>query len=520
MTNTVIFTEGFDKYGPAATSATAALNAIAGSQMGQAMKGIWSIAGLAANHFIGPPCVGAGSGSYTIVGGANNANAITSTLAATQAKAVGGIYIRVNTIRSSNTGDLRVLIFRDGATVQASIGIDTTGHIIVANAAGTTIATSTGTVTAGTAFLLEWDFQMTNSATWTVWKDGSVLLSGTAANFHGSANNFYNQIVIQCIGSATQASHDISFDHMYVNDGSSTALLSQTVIETDFPTSDSAVQFAPGSFGIGYQNCLGTGQSAPGANSLYLRKITAPAGGCTLNSIALFPEAASATANVKAVLSADSAGVPGALIATGTQVTGIVANALATFPFASGQVLTAATSYWIGYITDTSVLMYQSDTTLNSYQKNNTYSGGAPNPAGTATSSVFAGIILFGICTGTTANWLETAGQVSFGAYGDFSYVFDSTVGHEDLFGIGALSITPSAIFAANVFAFLKDSVAGARTVTINLKSGSTDSGGTGFTPGTSYGWANNIYALDPNGSIAWTAANLNAATSGYKITA
>lgn len=524
MTNNVIFTEGFDKYGPAAASQTVGLNAIASSQLANAMKGIWTQAGNnAGSQFIGPPLVAAGTGSYCIVGGANNAASILATLpGGNYAKAVGGVYIKISTQRTSN-GDPIQIRFLDAGTMQAGIGTPTNGsaNIQVFNASLAAIATSSATYTPGTPFLLEWDIQMLASGNYTVWKDGTSIISGSGGNFHGSANNFYNQIKLSCAGSASQANHDISYDHLYVNDGTSTALLAQTVIETDFPTADSAVQFAPGGFGLGFQNALGTSQTAPGANTLYLRKVTAPVGGATLNSVTIVPAATSAGANFKAVLYADSAGAPAALIATGTQVTGTTSGATLTLPFSAGQALTASTSYWIGYITDTSVTVYQSDTGTTGWEKTNTYASGAPNPAGTATSTTFANLILWGNCTATTTNWIETSGQVPYGAWGDFSYVFDSTVGHEDLFSIGALSVTPNTIYTVGVYAFLKDSAAGARTVTINLKSGGTDSAGSGFTPGnTNYGWSFNYYATDPNTASAWGASGLNAATSGYKITA
>lgn len=523
MTNTVVFTEGFDKYGPAALSGTTSLNGIAHSQMLNAMRGIWTgSTNNTGSMFIGPPLIGVGIGSFNIVGGANNAAQITATLPANYAKAVGGVYINIRTQRTSN-GDAINMRFKDAGTTQAGLGTLVNGspNFIITNAAGTVVQTSTATYTPNVPFLLEWDITLTASGAYTVWKDGAVILSGTG-NFHGSANNFYNQIQLACNGSGTQPNHDMAYDHLYINDGASTALLAQTVIETSFPTADSAVQFADTAYALGYQNSLGTAQTAPGANTMYLRKITIPTGGGgTLNSITIVPQPTSAGANNKGLLYADSAGLPGALLSGGNQVTGTTTNTPVTLPLTTPQAVVAGTSYWIGYMTDTSVALFQSDTLSLSWEKTNTYASGPPNPAGTATSTTFANLILWANITGTTASWIAESEQVSFGAWGDYSYVSDSIVGHEDLFTHTALSVAPNTIYAVNACAYLKDNAAGARTVTINLKSGATDSGGTGFTPGnTVYGWAVNLYPTDPNTAAAWTATNLNSATNGYKITA
>ena len=65
---------------------------------------------------------------------------------------------------------------------------------------------------------------------------------------------------------------------------------------------------------------------------------------------------------------------------------------------------------------------------------------------------------------------------------------------------------------------FLRDSDAGARTVTLQTKSSSTDSSGSAFTPSTTYQWFGSYWANDPNGSVAWTVTNLNNALDGYQV--
>lgn len=513
----IIFTEGFDKYGPAAASAT---GTVANSIWTAASKGIWTVTGANnPNTFIGPPLASAGIGSLVCTGNFGTPSTPISTVALGQncSKAIGGIYMQINTLRSPNT-TFEHIRFLDSGTLQAAIGINGSGNVVLYNAAGSIIGTSVGTITTGTAFLLEWNLTMSNSAAYNVYLNGVSVISGSGANFHGSANNFYQQIALQSLGSGTQSGSDMQFDHMYVDDGTGSPLLAQTVIETHFPSSDSAVTFAVGAYGLGFQNSNGTGTNAPGANELVLRKVT-PGANTTLNSITIVPSATSATANFKAVLYADSSG-PAGLTATGTQVTGTTAGSPLTLPFSAGQSLTGGTSYWIGYITDTSVALYESDTGTTGWTKSNTYASGAPNPAGVAGSTTAANWIMWGNCTTGGSNNAEVAEQVPYGAWGDFSYVDSSTVSNEDLYGMTALSSTPATIYSVSVSVMLKDTTAGSRTVSVNTKSGGTDSTGslTAVTPGTSYGWSTSYWLVDPNTSSAWTAANLNAALAGYKI--
>ncbi len=85
---------------------------------------------------------------------------------------------------------------------------------------------------------------------------------------------------------------------------------------------------------------------------------------------------------------------------------------------------------------------------------------------------------------------------------------------------LNATSVTPSAIYAVAVKGYIRKSDSGARTVDLRMKSGGTDSAGTnaGQAPATTYGWLDSFFETDPNTSAAWLPANLNAATSGYKV--
>ena len=145
-----------------------------------------------------------------------------------------------------------------------------------------------------------------------------------------------------------------------------------------------------------------------------------------------------------------------------------------------------------------------------------TFASGAPNPAGTITRGL-PSYLIWGNLTGMTVNYDEVNNQPPDGQY---SYVYDATVDHEDLYTFNAFSQPPVTIHTVAVKAYAQKSDSGTKTVSMRLKSGAVDSGGsaTGQALGTTFGWLGCFFPTDPNTSAAWTAANLNAATSGFKI--
>jgi hypothetical protein len=148
-----------------------------------------------------------------------------------------------------------------------------------------------------------------------------------------------------------------------------------------------------------------------------------------------------------------------------------------------------------------------------------TFASGAPSSPPTLSATTTA--LLWGnITLASPANYYEVSQQPPPAA--NTSYVFDATVGHEDLYGFPNLSVIPASVYAVAVKAFCARSDSGARTVSLRTKSSATDGGGslTGQTPGTSYAWIGSNFETDPNGSIPWTGVNLNAATSGFKVDA
>jgi hypothetical protein len=496
----LLFITGFDLYGPA-NSNSAGVTALL-------TAGEWTSCTATVN--IVAPLSATGQ-ALSITGSVVN---ISKTLAGNYSRLIGGFRLS-NNLGSASCG----VQFRDGASDQLGIQFNATGTFSVRNgnySAGTVLGTSSATVTASTTHYLEFDITFANAGSYQLWLDGVSILSGsgdTTATANAYANGF--QFI------SGNAAALVTIDDLYLFDTTGSAnnavLLTSPRVETTFPASDSAVQFGLGAGILGSNAARVTTTTAPAAGSLVLRRFTSSVA-CTINSITVMPGATSAPANYRGVIYADSGGTaPGTLMSSGTQVTGVTSGTAKDLPLTTPQSLAAGTQYWIGFINDTSVALQQTDAGLLGYRAANTYASGAPGTAPAMTSGQ-ASYLLWGNLSGISgANYNEVNQQPPPGAY---AYVFDATVNHEDLYTFGALSATPGAVHAVAVKAYCQRSDSGAKTVSMRMKSGSTDSGGsaTGQTPATTYGWLTSYFPTDPNTSAAWTGANLNAATAGFKV--
>jgi hypothetical protein len=491
----LLFLEGFDKYGPLNAN-TATVPALLTAGEWTTASSLTIVAGLSA------------VGNAVQLGAGASMN---KTLVTNYARLIGGLRFS-----SSLAAVITLMQFRDGATAQCTISLETTGVInLRSGAVAGTILSGAATISANSTHYLEWDITFGASAAYQVWLDGVSLFGGTGNTRGGTTNNYANAISLAIGATATY-----TVDDLYLFDTTGSAnnavLLTSPRVETSFPASDSAAQFAVGA-GILGSNAARTGTlNAPAANSLVLRRFT-PAVSCTLNSISVMPGATSATANYRPVVYADSAGAAGTLMSGGSTVVGIASGTVLTMPLTTPQSLTAGTQYWLGLMDDTSVGLQLMDGNNLGYRAAATFTSGAPGTAPAMTSGQ-ATYLLWGNLTGISGNnWYEVSQNNPPGLP---SYVFDATVGHEDLYNFNALSVIPAHVYAVAVKAYCERSDSGAKTVSMRMHSSATDSGGTatGQTPGTSFGWLTSLFETDPNGAIAWTGAALNAATSGFHV--
>jgi hypothetical protein len=95
-------------------------------------------------------------------------------------------------------------------------------------------------------------------------------------------------------------------------------------------------------------------------------------------------------------------------------------------------------------------------------------------------------------------------------------YVFSSTIGHADLYGIAAIASTPVTTFAVTTRAYAIKSDAGTRTMAVQLKSGGTTVASPTLVLTTSnWQWAWRHDTVDPQTGTAWTAAAVNTINVG-----
>lgn len=497
--------EGFDKYGPAGFAGQQLVNALqlSGWSIGVNATAVSLVAGLS------------GVGAALLITGSNPN---TCGLGTSSATVSFGVRFASTLAGGAGWG------FQSGATNGWSVWIDVTGHIIVGKAGinGTITATSSVTVSANATNFLEATFvhNTGSSASYTVYLNGIQILTGSGLTTTPATVNTFVQA----------GAGNLSTDDLYVNDNTgstnTSVLLTNPRIETDFPVSDNTVQFAFGAAVLGQTGAYvgnGTTTNAPGANELFLRKYT-PAVAGTLNSVSIIPNATSAAAKFKAVCYSDSSGSPNTRLSTGTEVVGTTAGTVLTGNLVTPQTLVAGTPVWIGFITDTSVVLFESDANIQGSKAANTYASGAPTPAPAMTTGQ-ASWTLWGNVTGVTTKWNQVSDNPALGGLSGgslISYNSDSTVGHEDLLNFNALVAVPNSIYGMRVSAVMQDSDAGARTISLRTKSSGTDSGGsfTGQAPGTSMTRLFSDFDTDPGAApgTAWTIVALNAAPSGYKI--
>lgn len=492
----LLFMDGFDKFGPVNSNTTAVAALLTAGEWNSSAGTMNIVAGLSA------------TGYGFLLG---SSSSVTKTLSGSYSRLIGGVRF------SSGLGGTSGIQFLDAAANQAGICINVAGTIALRNGSynlGTILGTSTASITANTTHYLEWDITFGNSASYQLWLDGVSILSGTG-DTTATANNSASGFSVM-----SGPSGAFTVDDLYIFDITGTTnnavLLTSPRIETQFPNADGAVQFALGAGILGSTvSRTGTNVSSV-ANQLRLRAVT-PSTACTLNSISVLAATASGTVNLRPVVYSSTAGAPGSLLGSGSTVTGTTAATAKTMPLTSGVALSAGIQYFIGFMCD--ILVSTGFAGLSSATDDliatSTFASGAPGTA--PAMSAAAGTVTWGNVSGQS-NWATVDQNPIDGA---FSYIFDATVGHEDLYNFPVLSAPPSAIYAVAVKASLAKSDAGAKTASVRLKSGSTDSAGTGGTalaPGTSFGWMTSHYERDPNGNIAWTKTAIDAAQAGVKV--
>lgn len=520
--------EGFEKYGPAGATTFEAynaanlmnFNATLTFMPSQSMQSEWVPVSEFTNG-LGIITGLNGRGKALGCSAGNNPLQMFRTLPTNYARMIFGFAFK-ETMQAGNTGGYGGLCFYDGVTAQCGISINVLGQIVIWRGEvsfGTVIYASAPLVIPNTRNYLEVDITVHNSAgAFTIWLNGNQITTMSSQNTRGGTSNNYMNTFSPRVGSSMK----FAWDDMYWRDNTDglATPYGDCGIAGLTPTGDSSVQFSPALSTLGpwYVNQV-VATNNGGANQLLLVPVT-PTTNMTINSVQAFPDTTSGSINNKGVIYADSAGSPGALLSSGTQVTGMTTNIVLNLPLVTPQALTGGTQYWIGLISDTNWLQWLSDQwTTKGQFKSNTYASGAPNPAGTMGGS-FNTPMFWGSCTGAPNNYENLIGSPPPNIVGtNLAYNQSSTVGQEDLFTYSSLPVTPTTVFAIKISTFAAKSDSGARTFTNQIKSSTTDQAGATQTLNGNYVWYSDLYLTDPHTGIAWTGSGVNALTAGYKLT-
>lgn len=506
----VIFLEGFDKYGPIGENTPDPADLMA--------QGQWTSHGASPSWNI---VAGLSKTGTAFQYGSGTDAWVSKTLPNNYSRLIGGFRFKWMSVGAFGP----LIQFQDVSTPQISVRLEPDGTFTILRNAyqtgvfgGVILETSTYSITEFVAHYLEFDITFGSSANYAFWIDGVAMMSGTA-NTISTAHSYANVMVIGN-NSGFSSLSDMIYDDLYLFDNTGSAndqvLLTNPRIETRFPNADVQTEFANVATILGGYGSATGNTTAAGANTLFLRKFTSDVDQ-TVTSVSCIPAQTSGSAKFAAVLYADNAGVPDALISDGVEVIGTTANAVLTSNLTVSQAVTTGTAYWIGFIANTSLFLQESDADTTLAQKaSNTYASGAPDPAPTMTVNQ-PNWLIWGNCIDSATNWNAVDSNPTAGNY---SCIASDNPGDEDLYDFPPLTAVEADIYCVAVKGTMKRSDSGARTIDLRLKSGATDDPGSasGFTAGTSFEWKDTYFDQDPDGSTDWTLTSANAIEAGPKI--
>jgi hypothetical protein len=418
----------------------------------------------------------------------------------------------------------------DGVTAQCSVVFRSDGAMLLTSGgpAGTVLATYAGAVPViNTWYAFEIEVVVHNSTgSFKVRKNGNAVDDHSTTGIDtagGTANNYANKL--QIAQNTTLSGQEID-DLYWRSDASSVAWLGDVRCIARAPASDAAVQFSrtPGTVQA-FFSTSSVAAGGPAANLIMFQTIIAPMSGPATAALASF--ASSITGHVNMALY-DNSGPPGAgslvngspavLLAQGTPLTN-PGTGLQTFTFGTPVNVIRGVQYWVAMLGDTTLGVINGATGTPRATLAFPYGAGAfPASAagvGNVTATNGFGYLGFQMSPGNYSVVAEAQQDLTN------SYVYDSVVGHQDLYGIAPIASTPLTTYAVTTRAYAIKSDAGTRTMAVQLKSGATTDASTTvvLTP-SNWQWAWKHYPLDPATGAAWTAAAVNVAQVGPVVIA
>jgi len=398
----------------------------------------------------------------------------------------------------------------DGTTGQCCIVFRSDGAILLTSGTpgGTVLATYTGAVTAANSwFAFEFEVVINNATgSFTVRKNGNTSNDFTlgSLNTRVSANNYANKVTI---GMNAAVNAQLIDDFLWRSDAASVPWVGDIRCYTRMPASDVQHQFS-GAPMTATAGTAGAGGAITAGSARYPNATTAPCNG-TIGTATVSLNAGY-TGNMKCAVFAYNAGAVGAVLATATAISNPVTG-VNTFTFPTPATLTKGTVFFLGFCSDTSSGTWNATGTSGLSSATSYASFPVSSPS---TSTLQQAPLSTAVFTATDGTSLVNETQQD----GATSYVFDSTVGHNDLYAIAAITGTPTSVVAVTTRGFVEKSDAGARSGALQLKSGATTVQSTTTALGTSWGWLWRTDTTDPNTGATWTATAVNSISIGPNL--
>jgi hypothetical protein len=394
----------------------------------------------------------------------------------------------------------------DGATAQCSVVFKNNGDILLASGTGggTVLATYSGAFTNNTWYGFEIEVVINNTTgSFRVRKNGNTVndFSATGLNTRNSANNYANRVQVVDV----QAVGHVIDDFFWRSDASAVAWMGDIRCYTRMPASDGSVQFARAP--VTQTPYTFVGPQAIAAGTARYSTFTAACDGTIAAASILIN--VGYTGNLKTAIFASGGGVPTTVLGSANVLANPVTGSN-TITFGTPVAVTKGTQYWIGFDSDTSSGNWSAGGTPSNGLASATAYASFP-AASPSTSTVYSMVCSVSITANNNASLVSDAQQDAA-----TSYVYDSTVGHADFYGIASIPATPAVVIATTTRALMQKSDAGARTAAVQLKSGATTVTSSAVALSTSgWLWAWRTDVLDPATSAAWTATAVNNAQIG-----
>jgi hypothetical protein len=402
----------------------------------------------------------------------------------------------------------------DAATNQCCIVFRSDGVILLTSATpvGTVLATYSGAVTAAnTWFAFEFEVVINNTTgRFRARKNGNPaddFDSGATLPTRPGTNTYANKLTL---GMSNGANSQLIDDLLWRSDASSVPFVGDVRCYTRMPASDASVQFsrvAPPFFG----NVRSTSGVMTAGQALFVA--FTPSLDITVSQIAISLNAAY-TGNLKcavynAVGNTPTTVLQGATAPINNPVTGLNNN----FTFSPPLSLAKGVQYYIAADSDTAgASNWDGSTQANGSGFASMSYASFPQSNPSISSS---GGIVYRV-TAAVANYALVNETIQDGTT---TYVYDSTVGHADLYNIAPIAATPASTVAVITRAFAEKLDAGFRQVTVQVKSGATTVQATPQALANNFGWVYRADTVDPATGAAWTPAAVNSLQVGPLIT-